>query len=232
MRMMLQSQVFPILSKGVGETRIKMIWKSLTRYLRDKKLGGFRLNTDFGSPYLTFGRAFGFSYGDKENGAFFNHMCVMLANGLYQNNRIKEGREVMASIYDMACGKEGAIYPLIPEYFNRKGQGLYLYLTGSASWYVCTLMEEVLGIKSLLGDILLEPKLTAGDFCRGSIECEFRYYGKKIKVVFTRDKSSSEIYSVRRVTLNGNQVPFSTHGYIIKKKALSSRANVVNVLLG
>ena len=38
------------------------------------------------------GRAFGFSYGDKENGAFFNHMIVMLAFSLYKEGFVKEGR--------------------------------------------------------------------------------------------------------------------------------------------
>ena len=102
-----------------------------------------RLNTDFGSTYPDLGRAFGFSYGDKENGAFFNHMVVMLAHALYQRGFSKEGRGVFDSIYKMAASKTAKIYPGIPEYFDRKGRGLYLYLTGSASWYIYTLLERI-----------------------------------------------------------------------------------------
>ena len=140
-RMMLASQVFAIMSGVATREQIKKIYASINRHLKDKKLKGFRLNTDFGSTYPDLGRAFGFSYGDKENGAFFNHMVVMLSYALYKRGFNKEGRQVLDSIYKMATSKTSEIYPGIPEYFNLKGRGLYLYLTGSASWYVYTLLE-------------------------------------------------------------------------------------------
>ncbi|MFA5095002.1 MAG: cellobiose phosphorylase, partial [Candidatus Omnitrophota bacterium] len=110
--------------------------------------------TDFKSLYMDLGRAFGFAYGDKENGAFFNHMVVMLANALLKRGYVKEGREAFDSIYNMASSDRARIYPMIPEYFNNEGRGLYFYLTGSASWYIYTLMEEVLGIKYSFGKAL------------------------------------------------------------------------------
>ena len=41
---------------------------------------------------------------------------------------------------------------------------MYPYLTGSASWYLLTLVEEVFGIKGHLGKVLLDPKLVKEDF--------------------------------------------------------------------
>ncbi|MFA5116605.1 MAG: cellobiose phosphorylase, partial [Candidatus Omnitrophota bacterium] len=189
LRMMLQSQVFAIMSGGATPEQITKIWGSAKRYLKDKKLGGFRLNTDFGSLYLDFGRAFGFSYGDKENGAFFSHMSVMFANALYRRGFIKEGNDVMNSIYKMAIDPRAKIGPGVPEYFNGEGRGLYLYLTGSASWYIYTLLEEVLGVKFHFGKIILEPKLLPGNFFGNEIAVKFNERGKKVKATFTRDGS-------------------------------------------
>lgn len=153
-RMKLQSQVFAIMSGGASDEQVAKTWISIKRHLKDNKLGGFRLGTDFKSLYMDLGRAFGFAYGDKENGAFFNHMVVMLANALLKRGYVKEGREAFDSIYNMASSDRARIYPMIPEYFNNEGRGLYFYLTGSASWYIYTLMEEVLGIKYSFGKAL------------------------------------------------------------------------------
>ena len=141
-RMLLQSQVFAIMSGCATDVQVRRTWQSIKKYLKDPNLGGFRLGTDFKTVYMDLGRAFGFAYGDKENGAFFNHMNVMLANALYKRGFVKEGREVFDSIYKMSTSDAARIYPMIPEYFNNEGRGLYLYLTGSASWYIYTLMEN------------------------------------------------------------------------------------------
>jgi len=138
----LQSQVFAIMSGCATDVQVRRTWQSIKKYLKDPNLGGFRLGTDFKTVYMDLGRAFGFAYGDKENGAFFNHMNVMLANALYKRGFVKEGREVFDSIYKMSTSDAARIYPMIPEYFNNEGRGLYLYLTGSASWYIYTLKEN------------------------------------------------------------------------------------------
>src|SRR5262249_47025775 len=76
-RMTLTGQVFSIMSGMAEQDEVKQVITSVEQFLRDKKLGGYRLNTDFGvSHYLDLGRAFGFAYGTKENGAFFSHMIV------------------------------------------------------------------------------------------------------------------------------------------------------------
>lgn len=89
--MMLTGQVFSIMAGTATEEQIRQITKSADRYLYDEKVGGYRLNTDFGEVKTDLGRMFGFSYGDKENGAVFSHMAVMYANAALQRGFAKEG---------------------------------------------------------------------------------------------------------------------------------------------
>jgi len=222
-RMMLSSQVFPMMSFGATEKQIGKAWISIKRYLKDKNLDGFRLNTNFDDVYLSLGRAFGFSYGDKENGAFFNHMVVMLANALYKRGFVKEGFEVMDSIYKMATDEKAKIYPSIPEYFNNEGRGLYLYLTGSASWYVYTLLEEVLGIKFIWGDILFEPKLFKNNFLNHNIELKIALGRKLVKIIFatTRKSKSQRLYRIKDAFLEKQRILPRNGRYIVKVSDLT-----------
>jgi len=219
-RMMLTSQVFAIMSGVASREQIKSIWASIKKYLYDKELKGFRLNTDFGALYLDLGRAFGFSYGDKENGAFFSHMVVMLANALYRRGFIKEGCEVMDSIYNMAINERAKIYPVIPEYFNSEGRGLYLYLTGSSSWYIHTLLEEALGIKFNYGDLTIDPKLVPQNFFGNTIEIKFSLSGKAIKVIFIAAKTYKPFYEVKDVFLGKTKVAKENTKFTIRRREL------------
>ncbi|MFA6216856.1 MAG: cellobiose phosphorylase [Candidatus Omnitrophota bacterium] len=231
LRMMLTSQVFAIMSGGAGEQQVDEIWHSIKSHLFDRRLGGFRLNTDFNSCMLDLGRAFGFAYGEKENGAFFNHMVVMLANALYKRGFVKEGFEVISSIYAMATDAKARIYPLIPEYFNNEGRGLYLYLTGSASWYIYTLMEEVLGIKFVLGDIWLDPKLLDGAFFSRQIGVRFIAHGKMVHVVFLRESPRRGTYAIQKVLLEKTEIHPTQGKFIITKENLRKKENTLFVHL-
>lgn len=219
-RIMLQSQVFPIMSGGVKAERIQSIWQATKRYLQDKRLGGFRLNTNFGDLYLDLGRAFGFSYGDKENGAFFNHMVIMFAHSLYKQGFINEGYEVMQSVYNMATKQRACIYPMIPEYFNNQGKGLYHYLTASGSWYIYTLLEESLGIKGYFGDLLIEPKLLARNFYGQEIEVTLSWQKKRLKCLFILGSKHNKILKVRKLFLETKEILPEHARLLIKKEEL------------
>lgn len=159
-RMTLTGQVFSIMGNVASKERVKSIVKAVDEYLFDLKVGGCRLNSDFKEVKLDLGRCFGFAFGHKENGAMFSHMAVMYANALYQRGFKKEGHKVLDTIYKHCVDFEKSrIYPGIPEYINERGRGLYNYLTGSASWLLLTMVEEVFGIKGDLGDLIIEPKL-------------------------------------------------------------------------
>jgi cellobiose phosphorylase len=220
--------------------QIRLLFKNVQKYLKDPKFGGFRLNTDFKQEQLNLGRAFSFVYGDKENGSFFSHMNVILAYALYERGFSKEGYEVLNSIYKMALDTaRSKIYPCIPEYFNSQGQGMYSYLTGSASWFVLTLLTQVFGVRGEYGDLRIEPKLTVEQFQGSnaiSITCSFAK--KRIEVKFINPhKKDCGRYSITRVSLNGKLLAQDIrrkHYLIPRRKFLAfanKTSNTIEVIL-
>ena len=200
MRMTLTGQVFPIMSGIATEEMVGRISDSVYTYLYDKRLKGFRLNTDFKALQPALGRGFSFVYGDKENGAFFSHMNVMYAYALYSRGEAVKGSFVLRSIMDMALSDRSQMYPNLPEYFDGEGRGKYFYLTGSASWFMFTMLQQVFGIRGEMGDLLLEPKLTAADFkAADAITATCFFAGKRIKVIYVNKKKLNfPDYSVRQ----------------------------------
>lgn len=186
-RMTLTGQVFPIMSGLADAEEMEEIVRAVRRYLKDKQRGGYRLNTDFGvDHYMDLGRAFGFAYGTKENGSFFSHMTVMYAYALYKRGLVREGHEVIRSIYRMCMDVERSrIYPGIPEYFDSGGRGRYHYLTGSASWLVLTLLTQAFGVRGEDGDLMIAPQLVKEEFDkegRAGVCCPFA--GKRLDVTY------------------------------------------------
>lgn len=203
-RMTLTGQVFPVMSGLADSQEIAGVVKSVQRYLKDKKLGGYRLNTDFGvRHYLDLGRAFGFAYGTKENGAFFSHMTVMYAYSLYKRGFVREGQEVVGSIFQMCRDAEKSqIYPGIPEYFDSEGRGRYHYLTGSASWLVLTMLTQVFGVRGEYGDLVLSPQLIREEFdAQGQAGVTCPFAGKTISVIYSnKGRQPWGAYSIKTVT--------------------------------
>ncbi len=141
--MTLTGQVFALMGGIATDAQAREIVRAADRYLYDSRLGGYRLNTDFGGMQHNMGRCFGFAFGHKENGAMFSHMAVMYANALYQRGLVREGFTVLDEMYrhcaDFATSR---IYPGLPEYISERGRGMYPWLTGSASWYLLTLLNR------------------------------------------------------------------------------------------
>jgi len=209
-RMTLTGQVFPIMAGVATNEQVQQSYAAARKYLKDRKFGGYRLNTDFGEIQLQLGRAFSFAYGEKENGAFFSHMTVMFANALYQRGFVEEGHDVLSSIYRMCRDADtGRIYPGIPEYFNGEGRGLYHYLTGSASWYLLTIVTQVLGIRGQWGDLVLAPKLMPEEFAgKGQITAQTGFAGKSLKVTYVNpSKKPYSQYKIQSVLLQGRVFP-------------------------
>ncbi|MBF0121996.1 MAG: cellobiose phosphorylase [Candidatus Omnitrophica bacterium] len=205
--MTLTGQVFPLMSGLAGKEEAKEIVKSVRKFLRDNQSGGFRLNTDFGlRHYLSMGRAFGFAFGTKENGAVFSHMAVMYAYGLYHQGFAREGHEVLRSLYEMSAHPNRAkIYPGIPEYFDSLGRGMYHFLTGSASWYVLTLLTQAYGVRGKCGDLILAPKLVAQEFnTKGEARVICQFAGKRVTVTYVNPKGLDYgVYGIDHVEVAG-----------------------------
>lgn len=203
--MTLTGQVFPILSGIATKEQMIEIFANAKKYLKDKKLGGFRLNTDFAGDRLNLGRAFSFAFGEKENGAFFNHMSIMFSYALYAQGLAKEGFEVLSSIYEMALNSNvSRIYPCLPEYFNLQGKGMYSYLTGSASWYILTLLTQVFGIRGNYGDLIIAPKLVAAQFSKSNkIKITAPFAGVTFSITFINTrKMEFGKYRIKKVVLD------------------------------
>lgn len=205
-RMMLTSQVFTILSGTATDDQTTRITRSADRYLYEKRMGGYRLNTNFQEVKLDLGRMFGFAYGHKENGAVFCHMAVMYAYALYERGFVREGHKVLDSLFSQCMNFETSrIYPGIPEYFNEKGRGMYSYLTGAASWLVLTMLTKVYGVRGECGDLCLCPQLLASQFDvngESGITCSFA--GRKLEILYVnRNKKEIGDYEAAEISING-----------------------------
>ena len=218
-RMTLSGQVFTLMGGIATDEQAQGIVQAADRYLFDPQVGGYRLNTDFcavlpdasASLSTRLGRCFGFAFGHKENGAMFSHMAVMYAHALYQQGFVHEGYRVLAGIFqhsqDFAVSR---MYPGIPEYVSAKGRGMYPYLTGSASWYLLTLVTQVFGVRGALGDLVLLPKLVRTQFdLAGIARINTLFAGKKLEVIYHNPaRLDYGEYQIERIEINGQAVGF------------------------
>ena len=207
---MLTGEVFTVMAGVATDEQIPEIVKSADRYIYDPSIGGYKLNTDFHEIKTDMGRMFGFSYGQKENGAVFSHMTVMFGNALYSRGFKEEGWKVIGTLYRHATNFEKSrIYPGIPEYFDPRGRGVYHYLTGAASWLMLTVLTEMFGIKGSYGDMVFEPKLLPSQFDGdGKASVEFEFNGKPVTVSY---KMAANAASVKSITVDGEVVSEGTN---------------------
>jgi cellobiose phosphorylase len=118
------------------------------------------------------------------------------------------------------------MYPGIPEYFNERGRGMYSYLTGSASWYLFTMLTEVYGIKGELGDLVIEPKLTARQFdMDGRTKVSTLFGGKTVEVIFENsERLEYAQYCIGDIKINGKKFPLEAHSSrLVIKRAIFAR---------
>lgn len=213
-RMTLTGQVFTIMGGVATDDQVGKITSAVNRYLKDEQIG-YRLNSHFGGIQQNLGRAFGFAFGHKENGAMFSHMTVMYANALYKRGFVKEGHEVLESIYRLSVDfDKSRMYPGVPEYINEKGRGMYTYLTGSASWILLTQLTEMYGVKGYYGDLHLEPKLLKSQFDQqGIASVETIFADRKLNIVYRNPQLVDYgQYQVKSVTVNGVAVTVKNEG--------------------
>ena len=237
-RMMLTGQVFSVMSGTAQEDDVKKIIKSADKYLYSGGIGGYRLNTDFKALRTDLGRMFGFSYGDKENGAVFSHMAVMFGNALYKRGFAKEGYKALSSLYKAASNFEvSRIYPGVPEYFNGEGRGLYNYLTGAASWMLLTVVTQSFGVRGEAGDLVMEPGLLAEQFDdKGCAAITLPFRGKVFEVRFINpDKKDFGSYQVTKAVMDGKELTVEDGKRAVAKAAdidgLADGKHVIEVYL-
>lgn len=209
-RMTLTGQVFSLMGGIATDDQARELIRSIDHYLLDESVGGHRLNTNFNEVLFNMGRCFGFAFGHKENGAVFNHMVVMYAYALYERGFAQAGHQVLDRIYRHSSEFENScMFPGIPEYFDARGRGVYPFLTGSASWYILTVLTQAYGLRGRLGDLEICPKLVAEQFnSQGTASIRFRFAGKMIEVRYSNPKGLDfGSYQVESVDHMGRTVP-------------------------
>ncbi|MCX5669603.1 MAG: hypothetical protein NTX89_05815 [Candidatus Omnitrophica bacterium] len=255
-QMTLASQVFPIMSGVANVAQIKKILTNVGRYLYDRSIGGIRLNTDFsrvsfktagGIPpkagkkeQLELGRSFYFAYGNKENGAVFSHMVVMFAYALYQQGFADQGWRALSSLYKLATNTvKSKVYPCLPEYFDRSGRGMYAYLTGSASWFMLTLLTQSFGVRGQNGDLLIEPKFSSEQFKSvNKLSITRVFAARRLKIIFLNPKRLEwGNYRIKRFMLNAEQIPVEENTRVVVSREViislpKNKLNIIEVYLG
>jgi len=239
-QMTLASQVFPIMSGVADPDQINKILTNVSKYLYDASLGGIHLNTNFRKQQHDLGRAFSFAYGEKENGAVFSHMVVMFAYALYQQGYVREGWKVLSSLYKMAANTEKSkIFPGLPEYFDLSGRGMYTYLTGSASWFMLTLLNQSFGVRGQNGDLLIEPKFSSEQFKSvNKLSITRVFAAKRLKIIFLNPKCLEwSKYRIKRFMLNAEQIPVEENTRVVVSREVvlslpKNKLNIIEVHLG
>lgn len=227
-RMMLTGQVFALMSRTAEPKQMEAIIKSADKYLYEKEVGGYRINTNFHEEKYDMGRMFGFAYGEKENGAVFSHMTVMYANALYQNDFVKEGYKALQTLADTSlCFETSRMYPGIPEYFNNEGRGMYAYLTGAASWYMLTMITEVFGVRGELGNLVFRPKLMAKQFDeKGTAGISMTFAGKKFEITYiNRSVKEYGNYAVVKAEADGKSILDENGRAVLKLEEIEKMNN-------
>jgi cellobiose phosphorylase len=231
-RMILTGQVFTLMGEIATDDQAKELVKAVDQYLYDPSVGGYRLNTNFGEVIHTLGRAFGFAYGHKENGAMFSHMSVMYAYALYKRDFVFEGYKVLNDIYQHSQNfMISRMYPGIPEYINPRGRGMYPYLTGSASWYLLTFVTEVYGLRGKKGDLSLKPKLVAAQFDQDGNASLTSMFANKIIELCYHNPQHLEYgsYLIDSILLNEKPVSYSRveNGVIVSREIIKKQTSPI-----
>ena len=203
----LTGQAIALLSQTPTEEQAIEMSEFTKNALFEEQVGGYHLNTNYHQVLSTMGRAYGFAYGHKENGAVFSHMVMMYAYGLYQYDLIHQGREAWYTLIKQSLKSDSKVFVGIPEYFTDRGIGMYPYLTGSASWLLKLLRTEVFGIKMSFGKVYLEPKLTKDDFIDGKASVETYIHGKLINITYHNPKQlDAHAYVVKAIRTAGKTI--------------------------
>jgi cellobiose phosphorylase len=223
----LTGQVFPLMFGIATDKQAREIAASVHCYLYDPDLNGVRLNTEFTTHNDALGRMFGFAYGHKENGAMFSHMAVMYAYALFERGLSSQARKLLDDLYQHCQNFQiSRMYPGLPEYLDPSGRGLYPYLTGSASWYMLTIITKVFGLRGFEGDLIIQPDFDIAWFDdQGSAAVHFPFAGRILRIEFHQDPNQeSELLIPDRVERGGQLLPSTPieGGVLIKRNEILS----------
>lgn len=208
----LTGQAMALMNETISDDQALKIAQATRQHLFKRNTGGYHLNENYNEIKLNMGRAYGFSYNHKENGAVFSHMVLMYVYGLYRYDLVSYANEGIYALIDRAKSKDSKVTLGIPEYFTDKGQGKYLYLTGSATWLLKVIREEMIGLKMKQGKLFITPKLLRTDFYNGIV---------KIDTIILNKKITLTIHNKRNLEYGDYQVSWIKDNGIVVENGLS-----------
>ena len=231
-KMTLTGQVFPIMAHIASKSQIEKMIKAVNRYLYDETVGSYRLNTNFGENKMDLGRFMGFAYGHKENGAMFSHMTVMYCYALLDNGFVEEGAKVLHDLIDYLLDiDKSKVLPGIPEYIDSTGRGMYHYLTGSASWVILTVVEQLFGVRGNFGDFLIQPKLPLSYFRDGLAKINLIFHDYPVELVIENpDRLPYGSYQIKEVIVNEVTEFIHQEAYILTKEKINQPTKIRLIL--
>lgn len=204
----LSGQAMALLAGTATPSQARSAAASVRQELFAESLGGYRLNSDHHEVLTRMGRAFGFAYGHKENGAVFSHMALMYACGLYRYGLVPEGREAVFALLRRAEDPAAKVWAGIPEYFNPRGEGKYSYLTGSASWLLILMRTDLFGVRFRGGAFTLDPRLMAADFIAGKASLRTCLFGNVRTITYHNPKGLEYgSYRIAGILADGKESP-------------------------
>ena len=87
----LTGQAMALLSQTVSKNKLTALQSKRKKHYSTSQSAGINSIRNYNEVKLNMGRAFGFAYGHKENGAVFSHMAIMYGYGLYQYGTSSKG---------------------------------------------------------------------------------------------------------------------------------------------
>ncbi len=101
---------------------------------------------------------------------------------------------------------------------------MYPYLTGSASWFLMTLLNEVFGIRGELGDLVLDPRLLTSHFDdEGKVTVQTNFAGKSLEISYHNiNRLDFGDYRIGRLEVNHQalDLPEHDHSTIIPREQI------------
>jgi cyclic beta-1,2-glucan synthetase len=133
--------------------------------------------------------------GVRENGGQYTHAAIWLALACLKAGEINTGYAILSDL--LPFNKDTNIYKAEPYvlpadvYTNPylMGRGGWTWYTGAAGWYLRVVVEELLGLKLVNGELRVEPKLPEG---WDGFDAEYTALGQKY-VISVSDKGKSVI---------------------------------------
>lgn len=163
------AQSFAVISGFGSKDRIKQAIDSAVSHLFDRDNGIIRLFTPpFDGKGPDPGYIISYLPGIRENGGQYTHAAIWLALACLKAGMTDEGWDMLKTLAPMSHPQE--IYKTEPYvitadvYSNPQctGRGGWSWYTGAAAWYYRTVVEELLGIRVVNGEIVLRPRLPQG----------------------------------------------------------------------